>query len=127
VQVELFLNAPRIILDIAVNLVKTEVLPWGDKKRKELGIFISFTTLDLEKVKAVRRLAKCHFNTILGVIQGLSLKKFLLAKLKEASLDDENMNNEHSHLELPEYTFLPAPTGWPMHPAMTKGTMGNHL
>jgi hypothetical protein len=121
-QIKYFLMFPKLALEHALSYQQDGQLPYPDhtpSTHKHLAIAqewnISFTTLSLEKVKIVRRLAKCHFNTVLMSIELGALRKHCLKYCKE----DENL--------LPKNAWIPSATAWPGHPAMIRGGMCNHL
>jgi hypothetical protein len=77
---------------------------------------ISLTMLDLSKVKRIRQATNAHFNTILAMLQVEALRRFFLTTGRISQFS-----------ELPKWTWVPSPAGWPGHPAMTEGGMTNHL
>jgi hypothetical protein len=94
-------------------------LPFG-KKLKNAKWNLSLTTLDLDKIKRIRNATNAHFNIICSMLQVDALRTHFLESRKVKNV---------SHL--PKWIWVPFPTGWPGHPAMTneggEDTMTNHL
>lgn len=68
---------------------------------------LSFTRLDLERVKTCRRLGGgVHFSSVLGAVVVGALKEYL-SQVKGQKI------------RLPDKIYLPSPVGWPNHPAMS--------
>jgi len=116
-KVKLFLKLPLWLVGISWKLLKTSGLNWkdGDLPRNP-KMFLSFATLDLETVKKIKKLGKCHFNTILGVVQVDALRKLFLES-----------GRVNSAKELPSNIYISSAGPWPRHPVMTGKGLGNHL
>jgi len=89
--------------------------------------FLSFASLDLDLVKAIRRKTNTHFVTVLMSVLSGAIRRFVL----ETTITEETqMDDEYEEDYLPNSIHMGHSLGWSNHPAMsTKSStkLCNHL
>jgi len=109
------LQGPALAFNIMIRNLRTEVVV-KQGNPFETKWSMSFSSLELEPVKAIRRKTNAKFATIMMTAATGALKRLYME------------DRQHVAESLPKQVWIESPLGIPSHPAMTKGgKFCNHL
>jgi len=105
---------PLIVVKVLCSVIKCGRMPWPTIKNKPLDeMYLSFSDLDLNQFKRARQLAKCHFTTLLGVLEVEASKRFLQWR--------------GIKFDVPEKLLLAYSVPVAKHPVVFDGPLQNHM
>lgn len=102
---------PKTLMDYVINVARTPDLFYPLKDRHNANWYMSLNTLNLQKLKDVRRRTKAHFISVMMSLTIGAIRRYL----KENSKD----NGE----SIPNYIWTANSLPWPNHP---RSTLVNH-
>jgi len=114
-QIKVFGYTPLSLYHLFLNGAKaSHSKNWPTLKDKPTEeMYLSFTELDTQKLKHIRKLLGCHFSTLLGVIQAEASTRFL--------------NINACEVYKPNKFAISYPVAVPGHPVVSGGPLQNHL
>ncbi|ODN06412.1 hypothetical protein Ocin01_00317 [Orchesella cincta] len=107
-QIKHVLQGPALAMNVLIRNVRTEVVV-EQGNPFETKWCMSFSSLDLEIVKSIRRKTNAKFATIMMTAATGALKRLYME------------DRQHAYDSLPDQVWIESPLGIPKHPAMTKG------